>query len=1246
MIMLAVLFCGIKLNANPIDDIWSAFEKNDRKLAHELLSKAISDPQYKVQASMILVLLNNLEQKKENLGIMENVFPSLPDPSPYLFSLWFSDAVTDGYQKKNDAQLKFFKTIFASDKVNGSIKGSLHYVLGMHYTLSNDVKDAAKEWASVGSLANWQFVGPFDNTSGSGFDKVYDPIIHPEPGTNFKSKTNADISWFTPKYVEADPWTSAFYFIPETQGLTYAQTFVNSPVDQTVTIAFGGFGSLKLWVNDKLILQQEEERQTDMDIYKRSIKLVKGENRILAQVGFTDKTSYPNCIVRLLGPDGLPITNLTSSSEYKEYTKDITKDSTAIQQHFAEAYFEKKILDEPSNALYYLLLSKTYFRRQDHNKAIEILKKAQKIYPNNILVNYELLLNYNSMKDRTEILKQIEYMRSIDPDLLFLAQYDCEIDFKNENYTGVEKDMKKIKKEVGEESETYIDYLIRYQIAKQDYKGLYETIENAFKKYPENTYYLNSYSKILKNTSSSSVKTISLLDKYLNSNYSQTIADALVDEYTGMNNNAKVEKSLLKYHLMFPEENDYYTKLINFYYGAKKYSKALEVVNQGLENAPNYHLYWEDKGYIDAALNSTDAAITDFQTALKYNPNLFEAREKIREMQNKAPILSYFRDTLVYETINNDLEKIKKTDDNYQYLFYDRNFAVFPEGASVEYTDFAIKMQNESGVKHWKDVYVPYNSYQQSLIIEKAEVIKKNGQKVEAEENDNELVFPSLEENDVVYVAYRIENYTGGKLCKEFWEDHVFNSFVPMQVSTFRLLTPKGYTFNIDSVNLGHAPEVTKMDDFDMYKWSFDDPKKCKEEDYMPTIDEVGMVLNISTVPDWKTIAEWYRDIAMPQAKEDYNVLQAYDDIFKDKVYKSTYARAKAIYDYICDNISYSSVSFLQSNYTPQKPMVTLSNKLGDCKDLATLYYTLAKKAGLKTHLVLVSTRNNGEDKIKKPSINFNHVIIKIDLGDTTLFQELTNKKLGFGTIPSNIRNAQALIIPNSVTDTVGTKLIHLPVKSLINTEIKRNTYMKVDDNDLTVTTNINVVGSAAAWYKDDYTGLTDEETKEAVKTSVSKNFENNLQLDTFKISNVQNRDTAFVQSCIFKIKGEVKTIGGLSAVKLPFFEKIFTVDAFTKDERIYPISYWQYEPNNYYENTIILELPKNAKLEELPKNTSIVNAFIDYKLTLVKLSDNKISITRVVKINNKTLPATSYKEFKETRQKVLKAEDIYIGYK
>src|SRR5690606_18407774 len=123
--------------------------------------------------------------------------------------------------------------------------------------------------------------------------------------------------------------------------------------------------------------------------------------------------------------------------------------------------------------------------------------------------------------------------------------------------------------------------------------------------------------------------------------------------------------------------------------------------------------------------------------------------------------------------------------------------------------------------------------------------------------------------------------------------------------------------------------------------------------------------------------------------------------------------------------------SFRQSNIVPQKPMVTISTKLGDCKDLSTLFYTLAKKADLKSELVLVNTRENGENTMQIPSTQFNHCIVKIDIDGEPMFQELTDSKLPFGTMPEYLYNSQALVIPTTNTKTDKNDLIHIPLTRL-----------------------------------------------------------------------------------------------------------------------------------------------------------------------------------------------------------------------
>jgi hypothetical protein len=328
--------------------------------------------------------------------------------------------------------------------------------------------------------------------------------------------------------------------------------------------------------------------------------------------------------------------------------------------------------------------------------------------------------------------------------------------------------------------------------------------------------------------------------------------------------------------------------------------------------------------------------------------------------------------------------------------------------------------------------------------------VKKYGQKIEAERNYNQCVFASLEVGDVIFIQYRKEIFTGGKLSNEIMNEKIFSSFSPSRREYYKVIVPKTLKPNIIPFNLDTSYVTYEIDDFICHEYTFSKMPKVKHEPHMPHLSEIGKGVNVSTIENWSTISDWYHDIALPVAKFDYNLSDTYQEIFeKDKDY-TDYEKAKAIYEYICNNINYSHVSFRQSNFTPQRPMVTLSTHLGDCKDVSTLYFTLAREAGLKTNLVLVSTRRgNGENSLKVPSIDFNHCIIRIDLDISVLFQDLTNSYLPFGSIPSSLRNSQALIIPSNESEDFGKELTRIPNTPIIKNTLKRHSTVTVKENKL-----------------------------------------------------------------------------------------------------------------------------------------------------------------------------------------------------
>lgn len=327
--------------------------------------------------------------------------------------------------------------------------------------------------------------------------------------------------------------------------------------------------------------------------------------------------------------------------------------------------------------------------------------------------------------------------------------------------------------------------------------------------------------------------------------------------------------------------------------------------------------------------------------------------------------------------------------------------------------------------------------------------------------------------------------------------------------------------------------------------------------------------------------------------------------------------------------------------------MVTISTQLGDCKDLSTLYHTLARKAGINTRLVLVNTRDNGENNLRVPSTNFNHCIVQIELDDGPIFQELTSEKLPFGVLPDNVVNSQALVIPNSEDDEVGKELINIPNTSKIEDQLNRTTTIKVSDETvMNVQTKLEARGNMAADYRYYFTGITQEKTKEQIDQIFDTHFENKAKIEDYKLGTLQGREEQFTFEAAVKVEEGMVAIGGLKAIKTPFIEKIFTLDPFPDEERQYPILYWQYEDNEYYQTEVIFELPAGSELVEYPQDMKVVKDYVEYELKAEKISNQKLRLIRTARLKTRNIEANEYADFRETIKKIVKNEENYVVFK
>ena len=161
--------------------------------------------------------------------------------------------------------------------------------------------------------------------------------------------------WFKPPFERSDKWFDFTYYFQFSNSIMYAQTFVNSPIDQDVVLRSGCSGSIKIWVNDNLATNIAEERNCDLDIYANTVHLKKGYNRVLVQIGESE-ANRANFLIRFTDDNLNLIQGLTSTDIEQPYSKDASFKSKDLP-FWAETFFEDKIKAEPDNILNYILLA-------------------------------------------------------------------------------------------------------------------------------------------------------------------------------------------------------------------------------------------------------------------------------------------------------------------------------------------------------------------------------------------------------------------------------------------------------------------------------------------------------------------------------------------------------------------------------------------------------------------------------------------------------------------------------------------------------------------------------------------------------------------------------------------------------------------------------------------------------------------------------------------------------------------------
>ena len=1234
------LFSVSMLLSNDIADGYDLFTKNKLKQARERFMKASQVNDTKAEANLMLALLATIDKENEAaFDYFLNFYNSSPNPEPYVMALWHHQCVI-GYQSvKTKAQVKWMESLLDRPNLNTTLKANVCEDLAKHYEAMQNLSKSREYFAKIGSVMNWQIVGDFENISASGFDKNYAPINHPEADYVFKNKIGADVQWFNLVNQIPGRWidfTNNFYC---NNTLVFAQTFCQSLAEQTVNFRIGTSGSLKVWVNDQLIFSEEDERNNGADTYVFPVKLNKGNNRILLQIGCSEITQC-NFMFRVTDGKSELKNDLSYSTTYQKYIKAIGSVSNTIISA-DEEFLLKQIKENPEKLLNYIVLANTYLANDKKQDALNVLLSAQKIAPDCSYFLYQMAELYIREKNRTSFSFTQEKLKQVDPGNPLVLNTFINEAFEKENYVEARQLIEKKEKFYGENKDLAY-YKIRLASAENKPDDYGKFINLYYKKYSTDYTFVYQKYNYEKNTKHNQAGAISCLEKYTDMFFDKNALSTLTGEYFQANKVSKGFSTLNKLIEYLPSSESYNKYMADVYTEMGNYKLAEKNYNISLQVAPYYGPYHGSLAKVFELSGDTAKAIAEYTKNVSYQPDDYESIKKLRTLKGLKAAFDYFPNKNYDSIYKASPLAVDYPSDNIISLTEERQTVLYEDGGSEMKQVLLFKALTQRGIDYLKEYNIPAYS-NEKVNIEKAEVLKKNGNKLQAEIKDNLVVYTSLEPGDAVLLIYRKEKYISGVMSKNFFEKYLLNTWYPSLNIEYSLLAAKNQKFDYKLINSQVKPVITKNGQFDLYSWKKQNNKAILNEPYMPPMSEIGELLSISTLPDWDFVSKWYFDISNTKTKPGFEVKQLVKELLKGKENQTEMQKARVFHNFITQNIRYSSVSFRQNGIVPQKASDVLITRIGDCKDLSVLFNSMCREAGIKSWVILVNRRENGSNFSQLPSFEFDHCIAKARLDGTDYYIELTSPYFPFSAMGDNLLKAFVLEINNdSANKTIP---ITLNPTSRQPNKIYRETKVNFQDTKMSRVVSTIRIGDQAAYTRGAYRDLGKEEREKKFTQAVSGEYPNTKLTNLSFAPNLFDCSDSVTYTYSCSSPNVFSNIGQLSIVKLPITDPLNPLEFLSNEERKFPIEAWYYNTADTIIENMTISIPQNQILAEVPKSVQYTCKQASYKISYA-VKGNDLLVTRSLVYTDDSIPVEDYKEYRSFIEKVVKSDAQQIGFK
>ena len=504
-------------------------------------------------------------------------------------------------------------------------------------------------------------------------------------------------------------------------------------------------------------------------------------------------------------------------------------------------------------------------------------------------------------------------------------------------------------------------------------------------------------------------------------------------------------------------------------------------------------------------------------------------------------------------------------------LFNHFSHDVLPTGQSRYTTHQVVKILTERGIQRYGDIAIPYQPAAQNIGVNIARTITTDGTILQPpDEAFNDVTPPGLLSHNLYSDAmWKVISMVGlaPGACIEYQvtlEDKVpggetwitggynLQATEATLETSYALQMPKAWHLQWEIANdpNSQAPLVSHTEnDTIIYIWKYGETPALTLEEGMPHINDIAPRLRYSSIKDWNSVYNWYKDLAKGRYIPNTNIEAKVQQLTNDLTTEA--AKIRALYHFVATNIRYVGIELGQSAYQPTPATEVFQMQYGDCKDKTTLLISMLDLAGIKAYPLLMSVAPHERVDTTLPLLSqFNHMITAIPTGTNTyIWLDPTAATCSYGDLPYNAQGRTGFLI----SDTHG-EFVETPIYAPESNRLVSTTELTLDsDGSVQGTLYIQTNGQYNLNTRWAYQQIHPNALKATLATELSQQFPG-IQVAWADMSDLRDLNVPATINLGFHVENYATSVGNDMLLPLPIDEFADYAETFANEQRTYSL--------------------------------------------------------------------------------------------